>query len=174
MPLWYLIHTVGFISIHVPPYGGATYIYHILTDGSIISIHAPVWVRRCLHSDYLNNISIHTPVLGATTEIKSISFLSPISIHAPVWGATGVIARFVASLVLMQFQISHWLSNLITGPRLQHERSESLHQRIPLSSIYATIYFNSRTYVGATYLAYFDTSSEHNFNLRTHVGCDIS
>ena len=34
-----------------------------------------------------------------------------------------VIAPLVASLVLMPFQISHWLSDLITGPRLKHERS---------------------------------------------------
>lgn len=158
------------------PYGGATYIYHILTDGSIISIHAPVWVRRCLHSDYLNNKifqSTHPCWVRQLRSNRSLFYRQFQSTH-PCGMRRGVIARFVASLVLMQFQISHWLSNLITGPRLQHERSKSLHQCIPLSSIYATIYFNSRTYVGATYLAHFDTSSEHNFNPRTHVGCDIS
>ena len=76
----------------------------------------------------------------------SISRWFPISIHAPTWGTTSLtrlimssapffqsthpcgvrqstFAPLVASLVLMQFQISHWLSNLITGPCLKHEWS---------------------------------------------------
>ena len=76
----------------------------------------------------------------------SISRRFPISIHAPTWGTTpltrlimssapffqsthpcgvrqSTFAPLVDSLVLMQFQISHWLSNLITGPCLKHEWS---------------------------------------------------
>ena len=46
------------------------------------------------------------PMTKLTLAFKSLS-RSCISIHAPVWGATGLIAQFVASLVLVQSQISH-------------------------------------------------------------------
>ena len=100
----------------------------------------PCGVRQGLVSMYVLRIaiSIHAPVWGATYNTTDIWAKLTISIHAPVWGATfdkvllalmlfqsthpcgvrrGVIARFVASLVLARFQISHYCyRKSITGP----------------------------------------------------------
>ena len=123
MPLWYLIHTVGFISIHAPPYGGATYIYHILTDGSIIYFNPRTCMGATLNlrpnRSKIRHFNPRTRVGCDHPNSKScLNWLNYLfqSTH-PCGVRRGVIARFVASLVLMQFQISHWLSNLITGPR---------------------------------------------------------
>ena len=99
------------ISIHAPVWG-ATQQRLLAVKWTVISIHAPVWgcdISRILRASspvHFNprtrvgcddigcvrmvsrNISIHAPVLGATSALWMSSRMCPISIHAPVWGAT--------------------------------------------------------------------------------------
>ena len=52
------------------------------------------------HQDYLQTISIHAPMWGATMSINSRLWLMYISIHAPMWGATPAFAlRFLLTII---------------------------------------------------------------------------
>ena len=134
---------------------GATRLMRLIGCLTLFQSTHPCGVRPVeLISAFVNIVSIHAPVWGATTSMLKIHKTHKVSIHAPVWGAT-INSRSIKSLSRVSIHAPVWGATVINAKK---EVSSS---------------FNPRTRVGCDLIGCLTLLTIQCFNPRTRVGCDI-
>ena len=131
---------------------GATDIFRGTGDGTRVSIHAPVWVRR--QPETINQTTERfqfTHPCGCDHNMLCYRYSFTVSIHAPVWVRPRGCPPHKPKRL---FQFTHPCGcDLLHPPLLFNPRS-----------------FNSRTRVGATFVSLHQCGALDSFNSRTRVG----